>query len=80
LPDRAGGRCRSIAQQYQVNRKTVMLWRKRFAQQGLPSLREIAAGRGRKPSYGSEKVQSIIDTTLQSKPRGRTQRSPPPGR
>src|SRR6516162_8774450 len=69
----AGQSDNSIAQQYQVNRKTVMLWRTRFAQQGLPSLWEIAPGRGRKPSYGREKVQSIIDTTLQSKPRGRTQ-------
>ena len=69
----AGQSDNSIAQQNQVNRKTVMLWRTRFAQQGLPSLWEIAPGRGRKPSYGPEKVQSIIDTTLQSKPRGRTQ-------
>jgi len=69
----AGQSDNSIAQQYQVNRKTVMLWRTRLAQQGLPSLWEIAPGRGRKPSYGPEKVQSIIDTTLQSKPRGRTQ-------
>jgi transposase len=69
----AGQSDTSIAQQYQVNRKTVILWRTRFAQQGLPSLWEIAPGRGRKPSYGPEKVQSIIDTTLQSKPRGRTQ-------
>ena len=62
----AGQSDNSIAQQYHLNRKTVMLWRKRFAQQGLPSLWEIAPGRGRKPSYGRKKVQSIIDTTLQS--------------
>ena len=68
----AGQSDNSIGQLYQVNRKTVMLGRQRFAQQGLPSLWEIAPGRGRKPSYGAEKVQSIIDTTLQSKPRGRT--------
>ena len=71
----AGQSDNSIAQQCQVNRKTVMLWRTRFAQQGLPSVWKIAPGRGRKPSYGPEKVQSIIDTTLQSKPRGRTQGS-----
>ena len=69
----AGQSDNSIAQQYHLNRKTVMLWRTRFAQQGLPSVWKIAPGRGRKPSYGPEKVQSIIDTTLQSKPRGRTQ-------
>lgn len=56
-----------------VNRHTVRLWRQRFAQQGLQSLWEIAPGRGRKPSYGAEKIQQIIDTTLQSKPKGQTQ-------
>jgi len=63
----------AIAQQLAINRKTVMLWRGRFAQQGLPSLWEIAPGRGRQATYGSEKIQQIIDTTLQCKPRGGTQ-------
>ncbi len=63
----------TIAEQLAVNRHTVRLWRKRFPQQGLNSLWEIAPGRGRKPSYGAEKIQEIIDTTLQSKPKGRTQ-------
>ena len=47
--------------------------RSRFLEQGLQSLWEIAAGRGRKPSYGPEKIQQIVDTTLQSKPRAGTQ-------
>ena len=68
----AGQSDSSVAQQCQVNRKTVLLWRTRFAQQGLPSVWEIAPGRGRKPTYGVEKVQSIIDTTLLSKPKGRS--------
>src|SRR6201982_1297166 len=63
----------SIAEQLQINRKTVMLWRARIAQQGLKSLWEIAPGRGRKSTYGQEKIQEIIDTTLQSKPKARTQ-------
>jgi transposase len=63
----------AIAQQLAINRKTVMLWRGRFVQQGLPSLWEVAPGRGRKATYGAEKIQQIIDTTLQSKPRGGTQ-------
>ena len=46
----AGQSDNSIAQQYHLNRKTVMLWRTRFAQQGLPSVWKIAPGRGRKPS------------------------------
>ena len=56
-----------------ANRHTVRLWRKRAAQEGLKSLWQIAPGRGRKPTYGPEKIQEIIDTTLQSKPKGRTQ-------
>ena len=61
-----------IAAQLAANRHTVRLWRKRVAQEGLQSLWEIAPGRGRKPTYGPEKIQAIIDTTLQSKPKGRT--------
>ena len=63
----------SIAKQLLTNRHTVRLWRSRFGQQGLRSLWEIAPGRGRKPTYGPEKIQEIIATTLQSKPKGRTQ-------
>jgi transposase len=63
----------SIAEKLETNRKTVILWRARFAQQGLQSLWEIAPGRGRKSSYDGEKIQEIVDTTLQSKPKGRTQ-------
>jgi len=63
----------AIAAELAVNRHTVRLWRERWAEQGLPSLWEIAPGRGRKPSYGPEKIQEIIDTTLQSKPKGQSQ-------
>ena len=63
----------ATAAELAVNRHTVRLWRQRFAQQGLRSLWEIAPGRGRKPSYGVEKIEEIIDTTLQSKPKGQTQ-------
>jgi transposase len=62
----------SIAEQLRTNRHTVRLWRTRF-RQGLQSLWEIAPGRGRRPTYGAEKIQEIIATTLQSKPKGRTQ-------
>jgi len=62
----------AIATKLAANRHTVRLWRKRVAQEGLKSLWQIAPGRGRKPTYGPEKIQAIIDTTLQSKPKGRT--------
>jgi len=63
----------AIARQVSTNRKTVRLWRARFAAQGLSSLWEVAPGRGRKPTYGPEKIQAIVEATLQSKPRGLTQ-------
>jgi transposase-like protein len=60
----------AIASQLEVNRHTVRLWRNRFRQQGLQSLWEIASGRGRKPSYGAEKIQQIIDPPCDPNPRG----------
>src|SRR5579864_2970987 len=70
----AGGKSdNAIAQELETNRKTVTLWRARFAQEGLNSLWEIAPGRGRKHTYAVEKIQEIVDTTLQTKPKGGTQ-------
>jgi len=63
----------AIARQLAVNRKTVTLWRARFEQEGLDGLWEVAAGRGRKPTYGPEKIQAIVDATLRTKPQGMTQ-------
>ncbi len=63
----------AIAQRLQINRKTVALWRARCTQEGVKSLWEIAPGRGRKPTYGPEKIQEIVETTLRAKPKGRTQ-------
>jgi transposase len=83
-PQQVGLRCRialaaaegesadQIAARLEVNRKTVMLWRARFEQEGLDGLWEVAPGRGRKPTYGPQKIQSIVDATLLSKPKGMT--------
>ena len=62
----------AIASRLEVNRKTVRLWRERFAQEGLTSLWEIAPGRGRKAIYGPDRIKAVIDATLQSKPQGST--------
>jgi transposase len=62
----------AIARQLGTHRKSVTLWRRRFAQHGLESLWQIAAGRGRKPTYGPEKIQALVDATLQTKPAGMT--------
>src|SRR5271156_5235950 len=53
----------AIAQQLSVNRKTVILWRQRFAEQRLDGLWEIASGRGRKPKYDIDKIAAIVDAT-----------------
>jgi transposase len=63
----------ATAKQLGANRKTVRLWRTRFAEQGLKGLWEVAPGRGRKPTYGPEKIKAIVEATLQTKPRGMTQ-------
>jgi transposase len=62
-----------IARQLQINRKTVVLWRARFDEEGIESLWEVAAGRGRKPRYGPKKIKAIVNATLRSKPKGMTQ-------
>ena len=62
----------AIGKQLSVNRKTVALWRNRFLEQGLEGLWEIAPGRGRKPTFGFDKVSAIVDATLRSKPVGQT--------
>src|SRR5579862_916599 len=62
----------AIAVALEINRKTVRLWRERFAEEGVKGLWEIAPGRGRKATYGPERVKAVLDATLQSKPKGQT--------
>jgi transposase len=62
----------AIAAENGVNRKTVRLWRERFLCLGPQCLWEIAPGRGRKATYGPERIKGLIDTTLQTKPKGST--------
>src|SRR5271169_1575978 len=61
-----------IAAGLEVNRHTVALWRKRFAEQGLECLWAIAAGRGRKPIFGADQIKAVVAATLQTKPKGMT--------
>jgi transposase len=62
----------ATADQLEINRKTVRLWKERFAAKGLPALWEIAPGRGRKATYSPDQVKRAIEATLQSKPAGAT--------
>jgi hypothetical protein len=61
-----------IASELRIDRKTVRLGKDCFTERGLPGLWEIAPGRGRKPTWGPDRVRAAIDTTLQAKPKGST--------
>jgi transposase len=63
----------AIAEELGVSRPTVLLWRERVREQGIGELWQIAAGRGRKPRINQAKRERIINATLRSKPKGRTQ-------
>ena len=68
-----GRQDKAIAADLAINPKTVALWRRRFCQEGVDGLWEVAAGRGRKPVYDAQKIKAIIDATLQTRPKGATQ-------
>lgn len=61
-----------IADDLELNFKTVALWRKRFIGAGPDCLWEVAEGRGRKPRYTAPDVERIVEATLQTKPAGAT--------
>ena len=67
-----GQQDKHIAQSMEINPKTVALWRQRFFKEGPDCLWEVAAGRGRKPQFSADKVEQIINATLQSRPAGAT--------
>ncbi len=62
----------AIALQLQTNRNTVRLWRARFAERGLEGLWQVAPGRGRKSTYGADKIKAIVEATLLTQPPGAT--------
>src|SRR3954451_18630457 len=61
-----------MARALKVQRRTAALWRRRFLEQGIGCVWEIAPGRGRKAFYGNAEVSRIIQATLQTKPKGST--------
>lgn len=61
----------AVARRFKVSRPTVSLWRTRFAEHGIAGLHnELKPGRPRTTS--EEQVAKLINTALQSKPKGRT--------
>jgi transposase len=68
----AGRENTAIANELKVNRHTVELWRGRVRALGIDQVWKIASGRGRKPRYDQAKRDTIINATLQTKPKGMT--------
>jgi len=62
-----------IAEANAANVKTVALWRRRFIDTGPEGLWEIAPGRGRKATYSSGKIKTIVQATTSTLPDGMTQ-------
>jgi len=67
-----GRQDKEIAEDLEINFKTVALWRGRFRDEGMDCLWEVAPGRGRKATYPADKVAAIIDSSLQRRPVGAT--------
>jgi transposase len=67
-----GAQNQEVAQELEINPKTVALWRTRFCREGTDCLWEVAEGRGRKPRLTPQDVERIVDATLQTKPAGAT--------
>lgn len=67
-----GQQNQDIADELELNFKTVALWRKRFLTEGPDCLWAVAEGRGRKPALTQEVIERIVEATLQTKPAGAT--------
>ena len=61
-----------IAEAIGVSVITVREWRKRFASEGIASLTQVKAGRGRKRLIEAQKVKQIVHDTLHTQPKGAT--------
>jgi transposase len=72
LATAAGSQNQEVAEELEINPKTVALWRTRFRREGADCLWEVAKGRGRKPRYPADKVAAIIQQTLRVRPVGAT--------
>ena len=61
----------AIAEDLEVSRPTVILWRKRFEEGGPFALTKISPGRGRKPQIPAAKLKAVIEATTRSHRPGR---------
>ncbi len=59
----------AVARRYRVSRPTVSMWRTRYRERGIAGLHnELKPGRPR--STSEEQIAELVNTALQSKPRG----------
>lgn len=68
----SGEKDKDIAKALGVHPRTVALWRHRVLSEGIESVWEVGAGRGRKPTFGATTVSGWIEKTLQTRPKGAT--------
>lgn len=66
-----GGSTNEVAELVQVTPQTVSRWRKRFAQGGTNALHDLPRPNTDR-KLADDKVEELIRTTLQTKPKGRT--------
>lgn len=57
-----------IAKELRISRPTVQLWRQRFLSLRLPGLEKDAPRPGRKPRIQQQKINAIVNATLQTTP------------
>jgi putative transposase len=62
----------AVARRFRVSRPTVTMWRTRFREPGMAGLHNELKPR-RPRSTSEKKIVGLIDTALQSKPKGKTQ-------
>ena len=62
----------AIARALSVSPASVSGWRARFAEEGLVKFAQVREGRGRKKTIPQEKIDEIVDLTLNYRPQGET--------
>ena len=64
---------KDIAEELDVQQRTVGLWRRRFAEKRIAGIEKDAPGRGRPPTMDAETVAEIVRITTQEDPPNATQ-------
>jgi transposase len=61
-----------LARELGITRPTVLLWRQRYAEVGVPGLLKDAPRPGRKKRISAKKVEAVVNATLQTRPKDAT--------